>query len=697
MLFPDLCRGLALALMIQKISAFSINDIQHEARSQLYSNSSSITSSSTANSTFSLTSSFSSTSTQIFASDNTNSTTAVGDSVPTDSDPAQRPPLNTDIFNKTSGECSGTATDDGFSTLTFFSTVTEVTTVTVTDINVTLSQPSISYPPTPCSTLTKLESATSAVSICFKCPAPSPTLPLASKQRKTTVKIITKKTFVPEYEGSTIVTPNYPDTTDHPGGNVLPGGNGQAPKGGSNDDGRSPGSSIDSGNSKPPGGSQGGSSNGSPGGSSGGGSSGGGSSGGGLSGGGSSGGGSSGGGSSGGGSSGGGSSGGSPGGSSGGPSGGSSRGPGGLGGNPNLGDLIASAFYNPPAPSSGSNPSNQGSSGGTSGGSGAGGNAGQSAGNPNNGNKPSPVVDTAIGGTSVSVDSFHAVIGGQSFTIPSAGSPPQTVVVNGQSFTISPTQITGGGVTVPVPATGMTPMTIGAVGFSVGSSQAIISGTTYAIGPGAASTTVNVNGQRLTIGAGGVVFATTTVPPNAMITSPPLVTVTAGGVVVLVGSTDAVIAGTTYRIGSGATMTTAVINGLTLTIGPGGVGLPSTTIHPGAQATDESSISTITSDGLIYTVDATEAIISGTTYQIGKGATASTLVIGGKTVSLGPSGVGIVSATRTEAQSTSTSAGVFATGAQKGSKPTGDASHMSGSLCTLVASFMTSIWMIMLL
>lgn len=270
-------------------------------------------------------------------------------------------------------------------------------------------------------------------------------------------------------------------------------------------------------------------------------------------------------------------------------------------------------------------------------------------------------------------------------------------MVNGQTFTVGPTQITGAGGAVVIPAAGLTPMTIGAVSFSIGASQAIISGTTYAIGSGAPSTTIVVNGQKLTIGTGGVGFATTTVPPEAMITTPPLVPVTAGGVQVLIGASEAVISGTTYRIGSGATITTAIVNGVTLTFGPGGVGLPSTTIHPGAQITNGPSMSTITTDGLTFSTDGTEAVISGTTYKIGAGATATTVVVGGKTISLGPSGVALVPTTKNGAQTTTSNPGVFATGAKPTSEPTGSAPTLQYSLrmlasVSLVAIVMTTMF-----
>ena len=110
--------------------------------------------------------------------------------------------------------------------------------------------------------------------------------------------------------------------------------------------------------------------------------------------------------------------------------------------------------------------------------------------------------------------------------------------------------------------------------------------------------------------------------------------------------TEAIISGTTYPIGTEAIPKTTVINGQTVSFGPGGVGLPTTTVLVPNQ-TGGAQPSVITAGGLIFSVNPTEAIISGTTYPIGAGATPETTVINGQTVSFGPGGVGLPTTTIT--------------------------------------------------
>lgn len=90
---------------------------------------------------------------------------------------------------------------------------------------------------------------------------------------------------------------------------------------------------------------------------------------------------------------------------------------------------------------------------------------------------------------------------------------------------------------------------------------------------------------------------------------------------------EAVISGTTYLIGSGATSpTTTIVNGQTVSLGPNGVGL-ATTIIPVPGPATEVQESVVTAKGLTFSINPIEAIISGTTYPIGSEATSPTIVI----------------------------------------------------------------------
>ncbi|KAJ9613235.1 hypothetical protein H2200_003177 [Cladophialophora chaetospira] len=275
---------------------------------------------------------------------------------------------------------------------------------------------------------------------------------------------------------------------------------------------------------------------------------------------------------------------------------------------------------------------------------------------------PSPVtrfpagavpLTTTIGSVPIVVLSSNSIaIGSQTFAIPNL--VPTTVQVSGVDYTLEPSQIVAPSATItlvqphrqevitPVPTATIT-TTVGDLTLTIGPTAAIISGTTYRIGSGAPATTVNVHGTSVSIGAGGVGLPSTTVAPGG-VTGSPFVVYTTEGLTFTVGSTVAIIGGTTYRIGSNAPDVTRTIgpDHVTVTFGPGGVGLASTTLAPGA-----SPFVIVTAEGLTFSVDGTEAVISGTTYRIGSNAPQVTASVGSghSSVSFGPGGVGLRSTT----------------------------------------------------
>jgi hypothetical protein len=250
------------------------------------------------------------------------------------------------------------------------------------------------------------------------------------------------------------------------------------------------------------------------------------------------------------------------------------------------------------------------------------------------------------------------VIGNQVVHMPSASEQPKVVVVNGESFTVAATEVAGRYTTVPFPLVGgfvrASPSTIVVAGvpvIMVGTSQAIISGQTYSIGPSANPTTIIVNGQTIRIGSAGVGFASTT------LMGPAFSSTAVGGVNVGLGASQVVISGSTYNIGPSATPTTIVVNGQTISIGPGGVGFASTTIHG-------SSPTTTAVGGVTFAIGASQVVISGTTYNIGPSATPTTIVIDGQTISIGPNGLGFASTTISPAAG-ATSASTTSTATQR--------------------------------
>ena len=120
-------------------------------------------------------------------------------------------------------------------------------------------------------------------------------------------------------------------------------------------------------------------------------------------------------------------------------------------------------------------------------------------------------------------------------------------------------------------------------------------------------------------------------PPQSTLPSVPSPT-TLDGVLLSADASRVVIGGKTYTMDSKLTSSTIVYDGRTFYLGPGGV-----TIAP--------TLSAATAGDLTFSLDATEAVIEGTRYAIGKGANPATIIVGDEKLSLGPDGVAIPSYT----------------------------------------------------
>jgi hypothetical protein len=240
---------------------------------------------------------------------------------------------------------------------------------------------------------------------------------------------------------------------------------------------------------------------------------------------------------------------------------------------------------------------------------------------------------TTVDNVRVVVSSSSVVIGSQTIAIPTAA--PTTVQANGATFTVRPSEIVApvgtitisrvhqnNAATTPVPVQPTTFVTaVGDLTFTVGPTVAILSATTYRIGPDAPATTVTVHGTKVSIGAGGVGLPSTTIAPAAVATSP-FVVYTAAGLTFSVDESEAVVVGTTYQIGSEAPQVMTTISGESISFGPGGIGLDSTTIAPTApssQTTETKAPSTTASTSNIA-ASATQSVT-----QLGSGAAALNL------------------------------------------------------------------------
>lgn len=241
------------------------------------------------------------------------------------------------------------------------------------------------------------------------------------------------------------------------------------------------------------------------------------------------------------------------------------------------------------------------------------------------------------GDLAFSIAPSEVVVGSHTATIYS-DMTPITTVVNGHSISIGPKGIGLASTTIPLPMPkpSFSTATKGDITFSLAPSEVVVKDKTYSIAPNMAPVTTAIDGQRLTIGPKGIHIEGTTVNLPAIQTP---ISVIAAGLDFLIGSTDAVISGTTYAIGNGAVFQTVVVGSQTLRIGSAGVVLPSTTIAP------EQTPVAVTAVGLTYLMDSTEVVMNGTTYAIGSGAVAKTVIRGSTTIILGTDGLALPSTT----------------------------------------------------
>lgn len=241
------------------------------------------------------------------------------------------------------------------------------------------------------------------------------------------------------------------------------------------------------------------------------------------------------------------------------------------------------------------------------------------------------------GDLAFSIAPSEVVVGSHTATIYS-DMTPITTVVNGHSISIGPKGIGLASTTIPLPMPkpSFSTATKGDITFSLAPSEVVVKDKTYSIASNMAPVTTAIDGQRLTIGPKGIHIEGTTVNLPAIQTP---ISVIAAGLDFLIGSTDTVISGTTYAIGNGAVFQTVVVGSQTLRIGSAGVVLPSTTIAP------EQTPVAVTAVGLTYLMDSTEVVINGTTYAIGSGAVAKTVIRGSTTIILGTDGLALPSTT----------------------------------------------------
>lgn len=243
------------------------------------------------------------------------------------------------------------------------------------------------------------------------------------------------------------------------------------------------------------------------------------------------------------------------------------------------------------------------------------------------------------GGLTLSLAPSKVVLSGHTNEVQSGMSPIKTII-DGQTINIGPHGVGLGTVTIPLPTpeSSYQVVTDGDLTFSIASSEAVIKGSTFAIGPDVPAT-MAVDGRMFSIGPQRIHFPGTTIDLPSMTNRYEPGAVTAEGLTFFIGPTNVIIDSSDYPIGKGASAETIMVASHTIRLGADGIMLPSTTIPP------EQIPSAITADGLIFSVDLSQAIINGSTYQIGNGAMAMTAVAGSQTMKLGTNGIVLPSTT----------------------------------------------------
>lgn len=165
----------------------------------------------------------------------------------------------------------------------------------------------------------------------------------------------------------------------------------------------------------------------------------------------------------------------------------------------------------------------------------------------------------------------------------------------------------------------LTPVMIDSITIYTGSTAAVIGGSTYTFSVKPAPEIITADSVALTIGH------------SVILNIPAILTpVTIDGITLSINPSKVVVGGSTIAMG-GPTM--IVVGSKTLTI------LLPTTTAP--------ILSPITMDDVTFSVNPSEAVISGTTHSIGPGASPRAVVIGSETIKLGSDGITFPSTTIT--------------------------------------------------
>ncbi|TEY42006.1 hypothetical protein BOTCAL_0401g00080 [Botryotinia calthae] len=283
---------------------------------------------------------------------------------------------------------------------------------------------------------------------------------------------------------------------------------------------------------------------------------------------------------------------------------------------------------------------------------------------------------TVVDNISVKLGPSIAVVNGQSYSVGSEA-PQVVTVINTQTITIGIAGVGFAHTTLtPLLVEPTNHMIIGGEPISVGSSLAYIGSSIFTYGSGLPIQTEVFNGQTILIYPTGVVFAQTTLGGNSRTGNQ--IGIVGGLSVTEVGSSIAIISSITFNIGPGATPTKTVISGESISADQSGLVLAGTTLtNPLILATHPVTMSDIT----FKQIGSSLAVIDGTTFTFGPGASPTSHTFTQHTIKNGSNGIefakntftGVSESSLTQTTSKSTSEGsTFMTTGE-------DLTHMSTS------------------
>ncbi|KAM3500459.1 hypothetical protein MY10362_006383 [Beauveria mimosiformis] len=186
---------------------------------------------------------------------------------------------------------------------------------------------------------------------------------------------------------------------------------------------------------------------------------------------------------------------------------------------------------------------------------------------------------SVLGGIPVTSAGSNLEIGGGTFPIPTSGS--NTVRVNGKDVTINPTGVIIGGNTMAFtkPAASDVIVAGGQMLTAIGRSVVVLHSVTYTYGSGSAPIVQVINSDTITIGPSGVIVHGSTIGGVSAQPTDTDYEIIGGATIAKLPPSMVIVNGETYAVGPGADTKVVTIGDQTLTMGPIGLVMASTTLR----------------------------------------------------------------------------------------------------------------------